>query len=101
MVVGGDVSVGSKDEGYRGEVSTKEKEDCEKSPCENASEGKGTGELSRRGMGTRIMSGATPTNFSLENQRELRIESQSLNNYLSDIVIMNCNRLFWMKDDFS
>ena len=47
-------------------MNTKEKEDCEKSPCENASEGKGTIELSRRGMGTRIMSG---------NQRELRLES--------------------------
>lgn len=67
MVVRGAGSVESEDGGYRGGVTTKEKEDCEKLPCGNVCDGKGFKELTRRRMGTRTLLEATPTNFSLAN----------------------------------
>ena len=41
--------------------------------------------------------GATP--ISNTKGSKLRLESQSLNLSLSDNVVRNCNRLFWLKDE--
>ncbi|KAK7378087.1 hypothetical protein VNO80_03523 [Phaseolus coccineus] len=49
--------------GSKGEENSKEKENSKMSPCRIESEGKGVGEISRRGMGTRTLSRVTPTNW--------------------------------------
>ena len=92
---GADKGENFKSSSCNGKAATEEKEDNDLRGCATLEEGdggwcrgdadvkfaeilieaKGDGDFSKRGAEARILTGATPTNFSVQNQREIRLDS--------------------------
>jgi len=100
LILGSRGGVAMEEEGEKG-TTAEEKSVTSASSYNAKSKYKGKGGLSSIETGRISLLGLIPVKILTSKQWDLRLDTQNLNNRLSDNAVRNCNRLFWINNEHS